>query len=123
MYPQQPRRRNIGDVIVKALASYGLTQLTGIPLLMLAGTALLDVTALIFGGLSLGADAAADAIRPMTYAADEAQSIMDYHTAHGATVETIIENEDGTVTIDYNISAYTGLDIEADAFDLLGELF
>lgn len=121
--PPRKRKRSIADTMIGALASFGLTQLTGVPFLMFISSSVLDMFSIVFGGLSAATDAAAEAISPViTYSPQEAEKMIQAHESNGAQVSSYTQNPDGSIDVEYDLTHFTG-DIEADAIDIIGDLF
>ena len=93
-------------------AGYGVTQLLGIPLVG-------GMVARVLDGIAFGASTTADYIRYVNV--QEANKIIRHQLNQGATLEKFYHNDDGSVAVQYDISAYTGEEIEADTLEALSE--
>lgn len=99
-------------MIAYAFMAHGITSFIGIPVVGRVVAGLLD-------GVAHGAEATAELIRYGS--AHEAHQAQAKHVPLGARIENIYHNNDGSVAVRYDLSAYTGQDISDDTLEALGE--
>lgn len=105
-------REMIGRRVLWGLAGYGVSQLLGVPFIG-------GIVARLLDGVAFGASKTADYIR---YAnTDEANQIIGYQLNQGAKLHKFYHNDDGSVAVQYDLSAYTGENIGADTVEALTE--